>query len=98
MTIFALSVKYQSVDVSLAVSCGMLPLLLRLCVSPSALCRAMSTVLYCSGQSELTGMLEVASLRLLQILAVTAGYVIVHLYCNHSKISVLFCLSVRFCL
>ena len=70
---FALSVKYQSVDVSLAVSCGMLRLLSRLCGSPIALTQASQAIMYCSGKSHIGTMLRVASLRLLQILAITTG-------------------------
>ncbi len=73
LTLFALSVKYQAVDLSLAVSSGLLPLLSQLCGSASALAQAAQAVVYHSGHCDLAILLKVASLRLLQILAMTAG-------------------------
>ena len=45
----------------------------RLCGTPTALSQATHAVVYNSGQSQLGTMLEVASMRLLQILAITTG-------------------------
>ncbi len=73
LTIFALSVKYQPLDVSLAVNCGMLPLLSNLCGTPVALSQATHAVVGNCGQSQITTVLQVASMRLLQILSITAG-------------------------
>ncbi|KAI8478441.1 putative E3 ubiquitin-protein ligase herc1, partial [Branchiostoma belcheri] len=70
-TIFALSVKYQPVDVSLAVSSGLLPLLSKLCGTSPALSHPHQLIL--GGTSQLSLVLQVASLRLLHILAVTTG-------------------------
>ena len=72
-TIFALSVKYEPVDIALAVHTGMLPLVARLCGSPAALSRANQAIVYDAGHSQLPAVLQVASIRLLQVLAVTAG-------------------------
>ncbi|XP_070543560.1 probable E3 ubiquitin-protein ligase HERC1 isoform X2 [Ptychodera flava] len=70
-TVFALSVKYQPVDISLAVSTGMLPLLSRLCGHQAVLKPLVPWV--SRGMSQLNTILQVASMRLLQILAVTTG-------------------------
>ncbi|CAH1255597.1 HERC1 [Branchiostoma lanceolatum] len=70
-TIFALSVKYQPVDVSLAVCSGLLPLLSKLCGTSPALSHPHQLIL--GGTSQLSLVLQVASLRLLHILAVTTG-------------------------
>ena len=73
LTIFALSVKYKPEDIILAVSCNMLPVLSHLCGSPASLVLTNSAVVYNTGQSQLDLVLQVASMRLLQILAITAG-------------------------
>ena len=73
LTIFALSVKYKPEDITLAVSCNMLPVLSHLCGSPTSLVLTNSAVVYNTGQSQLDMVLQVASMRLLQILAITAG-------------------------
>ncbi|XP_077870271.1 putative E3 ubiquitin-protein ligase HERC1 [Saccoglossus kowalevskii] len=70
-TIFALSVKYQPVDISLAVSTGMLTLLSQLC-GHQATFKPLVPWLSRS-VSQLNTILQVASMRLLQILAVTTG-------------------------
>ena len=72
VTIFALSVKYQPPDVLLAVSSGILPLLARLCGegSQAVLARPIQPLL--SGNvPSMHCVLQVASMRLLQILAIT---------------------------
>jgi len=79
LTVFALSMRYQAADVSLAVSCRILPRLLHLCDS-SVLSR------HLTGQarlSDISCILATASMRLLQILAITARSVII---CNNSII------------
>lgn len=68
LTVFALSMRYQAADVSLAVSCGILPRLMHLC-DASALTR------HLTGQARLSDIaciLATASMRLLQILAITS--------------------------
>uniref|UniRef100_T1JES7 HECT-type E3 ubiquitin transferase n=1 Tax=Strigamia maritima TaxID=126957 RepID=T1JES7_STRMM len=78
LTVFALSMKYQPSDVSLAVSCGMLPLLSRLCgsslwIGQLILHSSSSTMTAITTSSHLNTVLQVSSMRLLQILAVTSG-------------------------
>ncbi len=51
----------------------MLCLLSRLCGTPTALALTNTAVVYNSGHSQLDTVLQVASMRLLQILAITAG-------------------------
>jgi len=68
LTVFALSMKYQAADVSLAVSCGILPQLMHLC-DTAVLSRQLT------GQARLADVgciLATASMRLLQILAITS--------------------------
>ncbi|XP_013415684.1 probable E3 ubiquitin-protein ligase HERC1 isoform X1 [Lingula anatina] len=72
VTIFALSVKYQPIDISLAVSTGLPQMLVKFCNSLLSFVRPLQPILY-SGQSQLDIVLEVASIRLLQILAITGG-------------------------
>ena len=74
VTVFALSVKYQPVDVCLAVSSGILPLLAQLCGSGSqgALARPLQP-LFGGAIPAIQNVLQVASMRLLQILAITTG-------------------------
>ena len=72
-TVFALSEKYGPMDVALAISRDLLPLLSKLCGSPATLSKVTSTVVYNSGQSQISTVLQVASMRLLQILAISAG-------------------------
>ncbi|XP_029961368.1 LOW QUALITY PROTEIN: probable E3 ubiquitin-protein ligase HERC1 [Salarias fasciatus] len=71
VTVFALSVRYQPVDVSLAVSSGLLSVLSQLCGSEAALGRPLQ--LLRSGAAPLSAALKVASTRLLQILAISTG-------------------------
>lgn len=73
LTIFATSVKFDVVDVSLAVSCGLLPVLSHLCASPLALCQSSCSVIFNNGTSHLDTLLTVASARALHILAVSVG-------------------------
>ncbi|XP_077988697.1 putative E3 ubiquitin-protein ligase HERC1 [Glandiceps talaboti] len=79
-TVFALSVKYQPVDISLAVSSGMLPLLSRLCGHQAAIRPLLPWM--SRGSSQVNTILQVASMRLLQILAVTTGTYADKLSCN----------------
>ena len=74
-TIFGMSLKYQSVDLSLAVSCGLLPLLHDLCGSPRQLCKVMCTVVYNQSKSDVDGLLQLACFRLWQIITLSLGYV-----------------------
>ncbi|XP_063305478.1 probable E3 ubiquitin-protein ligase HERC1 isoform X3 [Pelobates fuscus] len=72
VTVFALSVRYQPVDVSLAISTGLLSVLSQLCGTDTMLGQPLQ-LLPKSGVSQLGTALKVASTRLLQILAITTG-------------------------
>uniref|UniRef100_A0A8D2LRJ6 HECT-type E3 ubiquitin transferase n=1 Tax=Varanus komodoensis TaxID=61221 RepID=A0A8D2LRJ6_VARKO len=72
VTVFALSVHYQPVDVSLAISTGLLNVLSQLCGTDTMLGQPLQ-LLPKSGISLLSTALKVASTRLLQILAITTG-------------------------
>uniref|UniRef100_H0V6J8 HECT-type E3 ubiquitin transferase n=1 Tax=Cavia porcellus TaxID=10141 RepID=H0V6J8_CAVPO len=72
VTVFALSVHYQPVDVSLAISTGLLNVLSQLCGTDTMLGQPLQ-LLPKSGVSQLSTALKVASTRLLQILAITTG-------------------------
>ncbi|XP_025019967.1 probable E3 ubiquitin-protein ligase HERC1 isoform X1 [Python bivittatus] len=72
VTVFALSVHYQPVDVSLAISTGLLNVLSQLCGTDTVLGQPLQ-LLPKSGISQLSTALKVASTRLLQILAITTG-------------------------
>ncbi|KAE8617135.1 hypothetical protein XENTR_v10008991 [Xenopus tropicalis] len=72
VTVFALSVRYQPVDVSLAISTGLLSVLSQLCGTDTMLGQPLQ-LLPKSGVSQLSTALKVASTRLLQILAITTG-------------------------
>ncbi|KAG9489664.1 hypothetical protein GDO78_005551 [Eleutherodactylus coqui] len=72
VTVFALSVRYQPVDVSLAISTGLLSVLSQLCGTETMLGQPLQ-LLPKSGVSQLSTALKVASTRLLQILAITTG-------------------------
>ncbi|XP_067667414.1 probable E3 ubiquitin-protein ligase HERC1 [Haliotis asinina] len=72
-TILALSVKYKPVDVSLAVSCGLLPMLFQLCQNSVSLPNTLPPLQRCLEATHLGAILQVSSLRLLQIIAVTTG-------------------------
>ncbi|XP_035829751.1 probable E3 ubiquitin-protein ligase HERC1 isoform X3 [Aplysia californica] len=73
-SILALSVKYKPVDVSLTVSCGLPPILLDLCADSSLLTpHTLPPVSTQLESSHLSTILEVSSVRLLQIIAVTVG-------------------------
>ncbi|XP_055971788.1 probable E3 ubiquitin-protein ligase HERC1 [Sorex fumeus] len=71
-TVFALSVHYQPVDVSLAISTGLLNVLSQLCGTDALLGQPLQ-LLPKTGVSQLSTALKVASTRLLQILAITTG-------------------------
>lgn len=74
LTLFALSVKYEPCDVTHAVSCGMLPLLAKLCGSPTAVAQMCQAPLYClTSKGQQSSLVHVASVRLLQVLSVTVG-------------------------
>lgn len=75
MTVFALSMSYLPSDISLVVSHGLLELLFKLCRKPKTLSFWQQLVLTGSDLTQLTVILEVASLRLLQVLTMTTGYV-----------------------
>ncbi|RUS68742.1 hypothetical protein EGW08_023496, partial [Elysia chlorotica] len=73
-SILALSVKYQAVDVSLTVSCGLLPILLQLSASKNLVgLHTLPPVVSQLEPSHLTTLLAVSSQRLLQIISVTVG-------------------------
>lgn len=72
VTVFALSVHYQPVDVSLAISTGLLNVLSQLCGTDTMLGQPLQ-LLPKTGISQLSTALKVASTRLLQILAITTG-------------------------
>nr|XP_033775643.1 probable E3 ubiquitin-protein ligase HERC1 isoform X2 [Geotrypetes seraphini] len=72
VTVFALSVRYQPIDVSLAISTGLLNVLSQLCGTDTMLGQPLQ-LLPKSGVSQLSTALKVASTRLLQILAITTG-------------------------
>lgn len=72
VTIFALSVRYQPVDVSLAISSGLLEVLSQLCETKTLFGRTLQFLNKPAG-SQLSTALKVASTRLLQILAISTG-------------------------
>ncbi|CAG5849679.1 unnamed protein product [Menidia menidia] len=72
VTVFALSVRYQPVDVSLAISSGLLNVLSQLCGTETLLGQSLQ-LLQKPGVSQLSAALKVASTRLLQILAISTG-------------------------
>ncbi|KAL1007751.1 hypothetical protein UPYG_G00091160 [Umbra pygmaea] len=72
VTVFALSVRYQPVDVSLAISSGLLDVLSQLCGTETMLGQPLQ-LLQKAGVSQLSTALKVASTRLLQILAISTG-------------------------
>ncbi|XP_061742965.1 probable E3 ubiquitin-protein ligase HERC1 isoform X4 [Nerophis ophidion] len=72
VTVFALSVRYQPVDVSLAISSGLLNVLSQLCGTETMLGQPLQ-LLHKPGVSQLSTALKVASTRLLQILAISTG-------------------------
>lgn len=77
VTVFALSVRYQPVDVSLAISSGLLDVLSQLCGTETLLGQTLQ-LLHKPAGSQLSTALKVASTRLLQILAISTGYNTVH--------------------
>ena len=66
LTVFALSVRYQPADITLAVSCQLLPILANMCSHPVYLTSP------CEFQAR-PPVLTVASMRLLHILAMSCG-------------------------
>lgn len=72
VTVFALSVRYEPVDVSLAISSGLLNVLSQLCGTETMLGQPLQ-LLQKPGVSQLSTALKVASTRLLQILAISTG-------------------------
>lgn len=72
VTVFALSVRYQPVDVSLAISSGLLSVLSQLCGTETMLGQPLQ-LFHKPGVSQLSTALKVASTRLLQILAISTG-------------------------
>ncbi|KAG7482607.1 putative E3 ubiquitin-protein ligase HERC1 isoform X5 [Solea senegalensis] len=72
VTVFALSVRYQPVDVSLAISSGLLNVLSQLCGTETMLGQPLQ-LLQKPGVSQLSTALKMASTRLLQILAISTG-------------------------
>ncbi|XP_076880016.1 putative E3 ubiquitin-protein ligase HERC1 isoform X2 [Brachyhypopomus gauderio] len=72
VTVFALSVRYQPADVSLAVSSGLLDVLSQLCGRETLVGQTLQ-LLHKPASSQLSTALKVASTRLLQILAISTG-------------------------
>lgn len=72
-TIFGMSLKYQAVDLSLAVSCGLLPLLQQMCGSPLQLSKVMSMVVYSKADQDSDTFLHLACFRLWQIIVISLG-------------------------
>ncbi|XP_066503891.1 probable E3 ubiquitin-protein ligase HERC1 isoform X4 [Hoplias malabaricus] len=72
VTVFALSVRYQPVDVSLAITSGLLDVLSQLCGKETLLGQTLQLLHKPTG-SQLSTALKVASTRLLQILAISTG-------------------------
>ena len=71
---FGMSQKYQVADLSLAVSCGLLPLLRDQCGGAEQLCKVMSMVVYSKHDSDGGDtLLQLACFRLWQIIAVSLG-------------------------
>lgn len=68
LTVFALSVRYEAADVSLAVSCGILPRLMRL--HDTALLSRQPSIQ--ARLNDIGCVLATASMHLLQILAITS--------------------------
>ena len=73
LTVFSLSVKYKPADVSLAVSCGLLPLLFSLCENFPGFPSLLQPLQAEQDMGQLDTILKVASYKLLQILAITTG-------------------------
>ena len=74
LNIFSLSVKYQAVDMSLAVSCDMLPLVFQLCGTPGLTAQTNNSLFDDDSHINLDLVLKMASMNLLQILSVTARF------------------------
>jgi len=68
LTVFALSMRYEAADVSLAVSCGILPRLIHL-RDVALLARRSSSL---TPLNDISCVLATASMHLLQILAITS--------------------------
>ena len=74
LTMFGMSQKYQVADLSLAVSCGLLPLLRDQCGGAEQLCKVMSMVVYSKHDADGSDtLLQLACFRLWQIIAVSLG-------------------------
>ena len=74
LTMFGMSQKYQVADLSLAVSCGLLPLLRDQCGGAEQLCKVMSMVVYSKHDADGGDtLLQLACFRLWQIIAVSLG-------------------------
>ena len=74
--VFALSVKYQPADVSLAVSCGLLPALDLLSRDAALHPYTMLPPREWLAARDVHTILQVSSYRLLQVIAVTVGWVL----------------------
>ncbi|XP_028822113.1 probable E3 ubiquitin-protein ligase HERC1 [Denticeps clupeoides] len=72
VNVFALSVRYQPVDVAMAISSGLLNILSQLC-GTELLIGQLLHVRQRGGASQLSNALRVASTRLLQILSISTG-------------------------
>ncbi|XP_071845609.1 probable E3 ubiquitin-protein ligase HERC1 isoform X3 [Apostichopus japonicus] len=72
--IFALSVKYKAQDITLAVSSGILSLLADFCHQPATLVKWINPLFgSVGGVMPTQGILQVASMRLIQVLAISTG-------------------------
>ena len=69
-----MSFKYQAVDLSLAASCGFLPILNDVSNDPQTLVKVMSVVVFNRGSiGDLDTLLQLACFRLWQVLVVSLG-------------------------
>ncbi|KAK3583560.1 hypothetical protein CHS0354_026149 [Potamilus streckersoni] len=78
-TIFALSMKYEPVDISLAVACGLLPILFKIIGEPTCRPHVLKVMRGRLSEQHLRTVLAVSSHRLVQIITVTIGMYAEHL-------------------
>ena len=84
--VFALSVKYQPADVSLAVSCGLLPALDLLSRDAALHPYTMLPPREWLAARDVHTILQVSSYRLLQVIAVTVGWVLFSQFSSVSSV------------
>ncbi|KAL3866609.1 hypothetical protein ACJMK2_043893 [Sinanodonta woodiana] len=78
-TIFALSMRYEPVDISLAVACGLLPILFKIIGEPTVCPQMLQLVKGSLSKQHLRTVLSVSSHRLIQIITVSIGMYAEHL-------------------